>query len=261
MTAQQSKIIKISGIIIASIFVVIISRDLYEESQIQDVRVPLTTEEAQELTLEEYIAAKDDYQIIDIREIEEFEQGHFTDAVHLPLGELLASTDKQEELRALLKTKKVAFFCHDGLRSQIAVDTLGGDATQLVIFHRGHKQVRNKDLSEELWVGSRKRVLPEDFHNALKAREYDLADIPPGALIADVTWDQVYRTRNAEAIAAPLMRLTQEEIDEIVSDIAPRSFISVCNSRMSCFYAKILGYRVEKENGYFSGYYRIGEGE
>lgn len=256
MTARRSKNLKIIGIIIAVIFVGSISRDLYEESKMEDMRIPLVTQEAQEITLEEYIAKKDNYQIIDVREVEEFEQGHFTDAIHLPLGELLASEEKKEELRTLSSNQTIAFFCHDGLRSQIAVDAVGAQDHYSVLFHKGHKQVRNKELSEELWVGSRKRVLPEDFHNALKAREYDLADIPPGVVIADVTWDQVYRRDNSDTIAAPLMRLTQEEVDQIVKTIAPRSFMAVCNSRMSCFYAKILGYRVENENGYFSGYYR-----
>jgi len=256
MKKRQSKIFIIIGVVIATLFAVVIIYDFYEESQKKEFRVPITLPNVQEITLEDYITAKEMYQIIDVREKEEFDQGHFTDAIHIPLGELLGSQERTEEVRVLRDEKKITFFCHDGLRSQIAADTVGGTNGQLVIFHKGHRQVRNKKLADDIWTGSRKRVLPEDFHNALKAREYDLDEIPPGVVIADVTWDQIYRTEHSDVIEAPLMRLTQEEIEEIVNDISPRSFVSVCNSRMSCFYAKVLGYRVEQQGGYFSGYHR-----
>lgn len=257
--SQRTKIYIFGGVFVAIVFLVAITYDFIEDTQMQDTSIPLVSLETREITLEDYIEQKESYYVIDIREIEEFDQGHFSDAIHLPLGELLASKEKQVELRDLSATKKLVFFCHDGLRSQIAADTVGGNPANVLIFHKGHKQVRNKELTEEIWTGSRKRVLPEDFHNALKAREYDLSEIPSGALIADVTWDQVYKSGHPDVITAPLMRLTQNEIEGIVSEIAPRSFIAVCNSRMSCFYAKVLGYRIEKFGGYFSGYFRIGK--
>ncbi len=239
------------------ISIIALAYNTYEESSLKDVSTLVNRENIYEITLDEYMQQREDFFVIDVREKEEFAQGHFTGAQNIPLGTILADKEIQNDIVQKMEDKKVIFFCYDGLRSQIAADIFAENKERVVVFRKGFRQVRKADDVEEIWDGSRKYVLPQDFHNALSTREYDLDAIPQDVAVADMTWAQEYVRVHDGAISAPLMRMSQDASERIVKNIGTKDFIGICNSRMSCFYAKILGYRVEKNGGYFRGYYRI----
>jgi rhodanese-related sulfurtransferase len=66
----------------------------------------------------ERIKRKDDIDIIDVREPEEWESGHIPNAKHIPLGEL------PERLNELNSNKETIMVCRSGNRSIKACDYL-----------------------------------------------------------------------------------------------------------------------------------------
>ncbi|HJV46807.1 MAG TPA: rhodanese-like domain-containing protein [Bacillota bacterium] len=66
----------------------------------------------------EMIKSKEDIEIIDVRESEEWESGHIPTAKHIPLGEL------SERMNELDKTKETIMVCRSGNRSSKACQFL-----------------------------------------------------------------------------------------------------------------------------------------
>ncbi len=256
MIGKKRKILAWGGAFLCFVLIALVTYDFYENRQMRLVDTPIVeATEIEELSLDEYVAAPENFLVVDVREPEEFAQGHFVGALNIPLGELLAAEEKQRELVHRAGGRRILFFCYDGLRSRIAADAVTAVGAETVVFNRGHRQVRYGNVSDEIWTGSRTRVLPRDFRESLKDRDYDLRRLPDGVLLADLTWDQEYSRTDEKIIAAPLMRLPASSARSVVEKIGRRSFAALCNSRMSCFYAKILAYRVERNGGYFIGYY------
>jgi rhodanese-related sulfurtransferase len=63
----------------------------------------------------EVYARRDDVQLVDVREQEEWESGRIEGAVHIPLNELLAG--RMEELSP---DRPVVAYCRSGNRSEVA---------------------------------------------------------------------------------------------------------------------------------------------
>ncbi len=73
-------------------------------------------------------AARDRYQILDVREPDEWDAGHIEGARHIPLGELLARLDE------VPRDKVVVCVCRSGRRSEAArprLDRMGIAAENL----------------------------------------------------------------------------------------------------------------------------------
>ena len=68
----------------------------------------------------EVAARLDYYQLLDVREPDEYEQGAVAGAVHIPRGQLEFSV----EGRLVDKAKPVAIYCAGGVRSAFAAKTL-----------------------------------------------------------------------------------------------------------------------------------------
>lgn len=58
--------------------------------------------------------------IIDVREANEFENGHFDDAINIPLS-VIQSSDKVGKIP---KNAKIIVYCNSGNRSQVAKNIL-----------------------------------------------------------------------------------------------------------------------------------------
>jgi len=71
---------------------------------------------------------RENLQIIDVREREEWQEGHLSDAMHLPLSELTT------RLPEIDRARPVVFVCRSGARS--------AKATELLVA-RGFTDVRN----------------------------------------------------------------------------------------------------------------------
>lgn len=69
------------------------------------------------IELKNMLDAKEDIQLIDVREDYEYENGNLG-ALHIPLGEIPARQDE------ILKNKKVIIHCRSGVRSANAISFL-----------------------------------------------------------------------------------------------------------------------------------------
>jgi len=81
---------------------------------------------------------KDDIQIVDVREPYEWEAGHIEEAIHIPLGQLMAGDEKGQ----LDTGRPVVVVCKTGNRSELAA---------LMLQARGY-DAHNLEGGTERWV-------------------------------------------------------------------------------------------------------------
>ena len=87
---------------------------------------------ADKITVSELKSQKNDFVIIDVREIDELEGGKIDDSTHMPLG--LAIRNSKKKQIENLRGKKICTYCGTGYRGNIAADELlkeGFDAVTL----------------------------------------------------------------------------------------------------------------------------------
>lgn len=69
----------------------------------------------------EQLVKNEKVNILDVREVDEFQSGHIEGAINLPLSGF------PEAVEALDQTKAYHVICHSGSRSQMACDYLGSN--------------------------------------------------------------------------------------------------------------------------------------
>jgi len=87
---------------------------------------------ADKITATELKSQKNDFVIIDVREIDELNGGKIDDSIHMSLG-LTIRNSKKKQIENL-KGKKICTYCGTGYRGNIAADELlkeGFDAVTL----------------------------------------------------------------------------------------------------------------------------------
>jgi rhodanese-related sulfurtransferase len=73
----------------------------------------------QDITIENYLEqfkATDDFQLIDVREIDEYEEIHIPNAINIPMSEI------QYRMDEIAEDKPVVFVCRTGNRSAMVGD-------------------------------------------------------------------------------------------------------------------------------------------
>ena len=91
---------------------------------------------AEKITANDLKSQKNDYVIIDVREIDELEGGKIEDSVHMPLGLSIRNAKKKqiEDLR----DKKICTYCGTGYRGNIAADELVKEGFNAVTLEGGY---------------------------------------------------------------------------------------------------------------------------
>ena len=77
---------------------------------------------ANKITTKELISQKDDFIIIDVRELDELKSGIIENSIHMPLGLCIRNVKKKEIEE--MKDKKICTYCGTGYRVNIAADEL-----------------------------------------------------------------------------------------------------------------------------------------
>lgn len=91
-------------------------------------------------------AARDDVQLLDVREPEEWRAGHIDGAVHIPMGQLNARRDE------LATDRMIVAVCRSGARSGAVADAL----------QRAGYQAQNLDGGMYAWADARLPFVAED---------------------------------------------------------------------------------------------------
>ena len=77
---------------------------------------------ANKITTKELISQKDDFIIIDVRELDELKSGIIENSIHMPLGLCIRNVKKKEIEE--MKDKKICTYCGTGYSGNIAADEL-----------------------------------------------------------------------------------------------------------------------------------------
>lgn len=199
------------------------------------------------------------YLVVDVREPEEFSQGHLRGAVHFRLGELLQNPRAIEVLMRALDGKIPVFYCHDGERSQLAAErfqrVVGGP---VFYVRKGYQALRRLPDPHLVWEGDLRLLLPpgHEDHMRLWLRK---RDVPTDTLI-DLSMRPHQRVKGLEGkrfIHAPILLMSDQQIDALIRSLGPGPVVALCNSKVSCFSTRILRYRLEARGRTLAGFVRL----
>jgi len=201
------------------------------------------------------------YAVIDVREKEEFSQGRIKGALNYRLGDILNEKEIRQDIFQKTEGKERVFFCHDGKRSRIAAQTIqqefGGVNT---IIEKGFQQIRKDAKNLQFWEGSLKHVLPQD-HRYNRTPWIKRRDVRVNTLI-DLSLEKHETVKGLEEktfLHAPLLLMSSRQIDNFISTLGEEPIVALCNSKVSCFYTRILRYRLEERGLTLAGYVRLME--
>jgi len=78
--------------------------------------------------LDEWLKEGESLTLIDVRDEEDFNLDHITNAIHIPLSEL------EDRINEITKTKKTVVYCYKGL---------SGKSAQAILYQKGFPEVYN----------------------------------------------------------------------------------------------------------------------
>jgi|TARA_B110000444_G_scaffold168182_1_gene157087 rhodanese-related sulfurtransferase len=88
------------------------------------------------ITTKELMSQKNDFLIIDVRELDELKGGQIEDSIHMPLGLCIRNTKKKQI--EYMKDKKICTYCGTGYRGNIAADELTKEGFYAVTLDGGY---------------------------------------------------------------------------------------------------------------------------
>jgi len=91
---------------------------------------------ADKITSKELIAQKNDFVIIDVRELDELKAGKIEDSIHMPLGLCIRNVKKKQIDD--MRDKKICTYCGTGYRGNIVADELNKDGFYAVTLDGGY---------------------------------------------------------------------------------------------------------------------------
>lgn len=215
----------------------------------------------EEVSISEIANNPDRYFIVDVREKEEFDQGHIIGAKNIRLGDILSRDYPAKYIVGSAAGNKIVFFCHDGERSRAAASRIAEQlGEQVYVIEKGFAQLRENDaLAESVWEGVLDRTLPEGFWDDIDDRGFKLDDIGMD-IVVDMTSEgrpDAYSKIGVTILHYPVFKMPEEKLKELLGRIGSSEFSAICDSKLSCFYVKFLAYKVESQGGSFAGYYFV----
>jgi rhodanese-related sulfurtransferase len=90
---------------------------------------------ADKITTKELLSQKNDFVIIDVRELNELKGGQIENSIHMPLGLCILNTKKKQIDD--MKDKKICTYCGTGYRGNIAADELVKEGFNAVTLDGG----------------------------------------------------------------------------------------------------------------------------
>lgn len=209
--------------------------------------------------LDTLLRDRDRYVVVDVREREEYSQGRIRGSINYRLGEILQNPAARQALMQQVDGRIPVFYCHDGERSQLAAEkiqeTFGG---AVYYVKKGYRQIWGMQDSGKIWEGSLKQLLPpgHEGHMHLWMRKWQ---VPVNTLL-DLSMqghDQVRGLEGKRLIHAPVLLMSDRQIDELISSLDNQPVVALCNSKVSCFSTRILRYRLEERGRTFGGFVRL----
>lgn len=205
----------------------------------------------------QWLAEGREINIIDVREDEEFEVGAIDGAAHLRYPDVLAKSS------LIPDNSQTLLLCYSGNRSSELCGALNEQGKQCNFMVGGYEkwmtESRPMDMESEISLAEL-RKLP-DFNN--KDVLLDTPDVHElvatrGAEFVDVRYPEDYIKDNLPNSHNITMRaLSSSALTERVDSLPDVPYIGACYDKRSCFYAQLIGLRLERAGREFLGRYSV----
>ena len=224
-----------------------------EFSRLADARQPVHI-----ISMSELVANWNHFVIIDVREPEEYSTGRLKGALNYRLGELLNNEQGRRNMIQQAGDKKRVFYCHDGDRSTLAASMIESEfGGTNYVMDRGFRQIQENDEYRTYWQGSTD-ILPGGMdYERTPVLKWD--DVTTTTLIdLSLPYRPPVRTVKGKTIIhAPIMLMSDAQINAFINSLGTEPVIALCNSKVSCFSTRIFRYRLEQHGLKLSGFVRI----
>jgi rhodanese-related sulfurtransferase len=212
------------------------------------------------ILMTDIVADWENFVIIDVREPEEYSEGRLKGSLNYRLGELLNNELARRNMMQQAGDKKRVFYCHDGDRSTLAASTIASEfGGTNYVMDLGFRQIQENEEYRTYWEGStdilpggmdyeRTPVLKWDDVTASTMVDLSLPYRPP-----------VRTVKGKTIIHAPIMLMSDDQINTFIDSLGTEPVIALCNSKVSCFSTRIFRYRLEQHGLKLSGFVRVKE--
>lgn len=189
--------------------------------------------------------------ILDARENEEYDIGHYPNSTHIRFADLL-NGDWQK-----LPTDQVVYaFCWSGIRGKMVADFLRTKNIVAQYFESGADGWVKDGGTWDGEIAFSSKYSAEQYKKLFTSAEVHAA-VDAGTLLIDTRqkadYDEAHieGSINISAIFTPSVELAYQ-----IANVSPgASIITICNDFVSCFDAKIVGIRLETLDHTFLGRY------
>ncbi len=208
-------------------------------------------------TLAEWLEQKKPLHIIDVREDEEFETGSIQGAAHVRYPDVLANASMLEN------SGNTLFLCYSGNRSSELCNEFTAQGKSCNFMVGGYEKwlSESRPLNEGKTITSADlRQLP-DFKN--KNTLLDTPDVhtlvqEENATFLDVRYPGDFvKNHLPGAINITMRALGTTALDERIAGLPDTPFIGACYDKRSCFYAQLIGLRLERAGKDYRGRYTV----
>jgi rhodanese-related sulfurtransferase len=218
-------------------------------------RLVKSPQKIRSIPFSDIVADWQDFVIIDVREPEEYSLGRLKGSLHYRLGELLNSELVRRDMIRKSGDRKRVFYCHDGDRSILAASIIQSEfGGTNYVMDLGFRQIHDKDEYRKYWEGS-SDILTGDWDYkrtpVLKGK-----DVTAGTLI-ELSLDYrppVRIVRGKRIIHAPILLMSNTQINALIASLGTEPVIALCNSKVSCFSTVIFRHRLEQHGLKLSGF-------
>lgn len=207
------------------------------------------------------------YYIIDTRENEEFDIWHIPWTRHIRIWDLFWDLEVINEIKEIVKSgKQVLLLCHDWDRS-IEIASYYKDNQWVDIWYiDGWVDAIRNWYSKTGWFGQKKdpRIWTGkydvyfDYENEFKILN---ADEVKSDYIINISYDMTNKYRNEwshciyndtdpivkKSIYGPIRNMPTTVLNKFLADIWSWSVTTVCYSQSTCFFSKVLWYRITNQ--------------
>jgi len=189
--------------------------------------------------------------ILDAREDEEYEIGFFTGGTHIRFADLLAGS-----WVGLPTDKEVIVLCWSGIRGQEVAEFLRGKGIAARYLEEGADGWVNFGGAWNGEILFSKVYSEERYTKTFTTKEVQKL-INDGVLLVDARDPDIYvKNQIAGSINIAPMFAPTAELQKLILEVPANStVVTVCDSYLSCFYAKIIGIKLEKYEHEFLGRY------
>jgi len=201
---------------------------------------------------------RENYQIIDVREPEEFASGHLPGAKHSRYADLFGINKN-----LLSKDVNNVLVCDSGFRSGEICSKLTADGLPCRFLDGGYNKwvAENRPMeSMQSKVASGLQLLPrykndqvlletEDVDKLIKEQKAQFIDVRPA--------EEFALNHLPDAINIPVREAPSAALNQALKALPHVPIIAACYENRSCFYGKVIGLRLTNQGADFRGRYTL----